>query len=113
TRKARTTMSRPSTRRRLCWQRAAAAGLVRGEQAFEKYQTSTHVPRFLVPAGTPRAVRSVFKDEWRPFTTTKDNAFERVERYVQDEGGPYDEFRSEVGGWILLVAARHVVHRPH
>jgi hypothetical protein len=101
-------MSRP-----MYYQRAAAAGLVRGEPPFEKYQTSTHVPRFLVPAGTPCAVRSVVKDEWRPFTTTQDNAFERFDRYVKDEGGPYDEFRSEVGGWVLLVAARHVVHRPH
>ena len=99
-------------RRRLSWQRAAAAGLVRGEQPFETYQTSTHVPRFLVPAGTPCAVRSVVKDEWRPFTTTRDNAFERFERYVQDDGGPYDEFRSETGGWVLPVAARHVLRRP-
>jgi hypothetical protein len=105
-------VSRPSSRRRLHWQRAAAEGLVRGEQPFETYQTSTHVPRFLVPAGTPCAVRTVFKDEWLPFTTTKDNAFERFERWVEDEGGPYYEFRSEVGGWVLLVAARHVVHRP-
>jgi hypothetical protein len=95
------------------YQRAAAAGLVRGEQPFEAYQKPRRFPRFVVPAGTPCAVRSVVKDEWRPFTTTRDNAFERFERYVKDEGGPYYEFRAETGGWILLVAARHVTHRAH
>ena len=99
--------------RRLSWQRAAAAGLVRGEQPFGAYERPRRCPRLVVPAGTPCAVRSVFKDEWRPFTTTKDNGFKRFERWVQDERGPYDEFLSETGGWILLVAARHVVHRPH
>src|SRR5262249_2479402 len=93
------------------WPRAAATGLVRGAPPFETYQTSTHVPRFLVPAGTPCAVRSVFTNEWPPFTT-RDNAFEQFKRYVKDEGGPYDGFRSDGGGWILLVAARHVLRRP-
>jgi hypothetical protein len=105
-------MSRPS-RRRLHGQRAAAAGLVRGEQPFGVYPAPRRFPRFVVPVGTPCAVRRVFTDAWLPFTTTKDNAFERFERWVTDEGGPYDEFRSEVGGWLLLAAARHVVHRPH
>jgi hypothetical protein len=96
---------------KLYFQRAAAEGLVRGEQPFEKVKASRRVPRFLVPKGTRCAVRSVYKDEWLPFTTTRDNGFERFERWVKDEGGPYFEFRSQIGGWILLVAARFVVER--
>jgi hypothetical protein len=71
---------------------------------------------FLGSHGTCRFARCDcachIRDEWVPFTTTRDNGFGRFERWEKDEGGPYDEFRSEVGGWLLLAAARHALRRP-
>ncbi len=95
----------------LYWQRAVAKGLVRGEQPFPpRTKPPRHVPRFLVPAGTPCAVRRVTERDWRVYTTKQDAAFERFERYERCEGGYY-HFRSDVGGWLLLVSRRHVRHR--
>jgi hypothetical protein len=90
-------------------QRAIAAGLVQGEQVFEKCVPAKSRPRFLVPAGTRCAVRNVVTDEWLPFKTTKDNGFEKFERYERTPDGNFYEFR--LGQWILLVHRRYVVHR--
>ena len=73
--------------------------------------SSRHTPRFLVPKGVRCAVRSVYDDQWRTFTTTRDNGFERFERYERGEAGGFYQFRSDIGGWVMLVNRRHVVHR--
>jgi hypothetical protein len=102
-------VSRQSIGRRLHWRRAAAAGLVRGEQPFEPYQKPKRVPRFLVRAGTKCAISKVARLDWREHTTVKDIGFERFERYERTEAGGFYEFRHE--GWLMLVHRRHVVHR--
>jgi hypothetical protein len=94
---------------KLYYQRAAALGLVRGEQAFEPYRKPTRVPRFLVPKGTRCTVRNIVTDKRVTFTTTKDNGFERFERYERTEAGNFYEFRQE--GYLLRVHRRHVIHR--
>jgi hypothetical protein len=78
-------------------------------QQFEKYTPPTKRPRFLIPAGTRVAVRNVITDEWRTYTTTKENGFERFETYTKDEGVGYYQFRT--GVWVMLVARRFVIHR--
>jgi hypothetical protein len=60
--------------------------------------------RFVVPAGVPSAVRSVYGGDWRTFTTTRENCFGRFERFDPDG---YFEFRAD-GGWLLMVHRRHV-----
>jgi hypothetical protein len=90
-------------------QRAIAAGLVTGEQVFEKVVPAKSRPRFLIPPGTRVAVRNVVTDEWRTYTTTKENGFERFETYTKDEGVGFYQFRT--GVWVMLVARRFVIHR--
>jgi hypothetical protein len=90
-------------------QRAIAAGLVQGEQVFEKVVPARTRPRFLVPVGTPCAVRNIAGGDEVPFTTTRDVGFERFERWVKDGGANIYEFRE--GGWLLLVQARYVISR--
>jgi hypothetical protein len=90
-------------------QRVIAAGLVSGEQVFEKVVPAKSRPRFLVPPGTRCAVRNVVKDEWLPHTTTKESGFEKFDRYEKNADGAFYEFR--LGQWVLLVHRRHVVHR--
>jgi hypothetical protein len=95
---------------KLYWQRAAAAGLVHGEQPFPpRSKPPRHVPRFLVPAGVPCAISKVCPLEWRPYTTKQESGFERFERYERSERGNY--YHSRTGGWLMLVHRRHVVHR--
>jgi hypothetical protein len=91
------------------YQRAAAAGLVRGEQPFEPYRKPTRVPRFLVRKGTKCAVAKVADEDWQEYVTTRDTGFEKYEHYHRTEAGNFYEFRHE--GWLMLVHRRHVVHR--
>jgi hypothetical protein len=79
-------------------------------QTFEAWQPpAINRPRFLVPAGTRCAVRNVVKDEWLPHTTTKENGFEKFDRYERNADGAFYEFR--IGQWVLLVDRRYVIHR--
>jgi len=66
-------------------------------------------PRYAVAAGTRCTVRSLAKDKWMAYTTTRDLAFERYERYEEAADGNYYHFRLE--GWIMRVGSRHVTHR--
>lgn len=82
------------------FQKAASLGLVRGEQQFpRRTKLPRQVPRFLVPRGTPVAVQQVTGIAWQPHTTTKDNGFDRFERYLRDQA--CYEFR--VGLWLMRV----------
>jgi hypothetical protein len=69
------------------------------------------MPRFLVPAGTPCAVKQISDNDWQTFTTTKDSGFERFERYERSGEHGFYEFRSVPGAWLLLVDRRFVRHR--
>jgi hypothetical protein len=99
-------------RERSYLQRAAATGLVDERRPLFPARTRPprHTPRFLVPAGTPAAVRNIHRGEWAPFTTRKVSGFERFERLVRDGANTYYEFRAD-GGWLLLVQSRYVRRR--
>jgi hypothetical protein len=78
-------------------------------QQFAKYTRPTKRPRFLIPSGTKVAVRNVITDEWRTYTTTKENGFEKYDRYERNADGAFYEFRT--GLWVLIVHRRYVIHR--
>lgn len=62
-------------------------------------------PRYLVPAGVCGFYRRADEPQWRPWTTTCANGFERFE-HIED-GCPV--FRS--GGYLLKVDGQAVVQR--
>jgi hypothetical protein len=97
---------------KLYWSRTAKEGLVTGEQPFPlPTKAPRHVPRFFVPAGTPCAVSKVSPLDWRTYTTRRGLGFERFERYERCDTGGFYQFRSDVGGWLLLVHRQYVQHR--
>src|SRR5262245_38615015 len=67
--------------------------------------------RFFVPAGTPCAVSKVSPLDWQTYTTRRGVGFERFERYERCDTGGFYQFRSDVGGWLLLVHRQYVRHR--
>lgn len=62
-------------------------------------------PRYLVPAGVCGFFRRADETQWRPWTTTCANGFDRFE-HIED-GCPV--FRS--GGYLLMIEGRAVIQR--
>jgi hypothetical protein len=69
--------------------------------------TTTH--RFVVPAGTRCGVRTITQSHYGGCTTESETGFDRYERVIRNSDGKHYEFRSDVGGLMMLVDARFVV----
>jgi hypothetical protein len=72
------------------------------------FKSSNTTPKYLVPQGTRVMARNVFDDRPTFFTTTKDNGFDRFERFLNDPAGNQYEFRSD-NGWVMVVDEKKVV----